>query len=153
MRECEMIPERPADQASDLIMMNQSWEELSGHQPVLSGSPLHSNSMNGLHKATKHNRYTASSTEAACMLLSTRSWLYVLNTESDAINKTRWGVGGWWYLKLLYVTFCDFWVLVPNSWNWCVEFPNLTQTQALHQYTWDWDPKTFLQMWPVEGLL
>lgn len=33
MWECEMIPERPADRASDLIMMNQGWEKLSGHQP------------------------------------------------------------------------------------------------------------------------
>lgn len=90
--ECEMIPERPADQAGDLIMMNQSWEKLSGHQPVLSGFPVHSNSINGLNKATKHNRYSESSTEAAHMLLSTRYWLYMLNTESDVINKTRWGI-------------------------------------------------------------
>ena len=50
-----MIPERPADRASDLIMMNQSWEKLSGHQPFLSAFTLHSNSMNNLDKAAKHN--------------------------------------------------------------------------------------------------
>lgn len=52
--ECEMIPERPADRASDLIMMNQGWEKLSGHQPFPSGFTLQINSTNSLNKAGKY---------------------------------------------------------------------------------------------------
>lgn len=82
--ECEMIPEKPADRASDLIMMNQGLEKLSGHQPFLSGFILHSNSVNSLNKAAKHNREALSSTEAVATVCC-RTPIVVVWTEN----------GGW----------------------------------------------------------
>lgn len=86
--ECEMNPERPVDRAGDLIMMNQGWEELSGHQPFLSGFPLHhGNSMNSINKTAKRNRDAVYNTEDLDLTLS-------LPLIQDVWTKN--GAGGYW---------------------------------------------------------
>lgn len=69
-----MIPEKSAERASDLIMMNQGLGALSGHRPFLGGFTLHSNSKNRLNKTQEKNtRDALSTTEALGTALTTYS--------------------------------------------------------------------------------
>lgn len=85
--EREMIPERPTDRASDLIMMNQGWEKLSSHQPCLSGCARDTKGMHGLHTPAKHNRDVLSTTE----VIREVSWHLLLLLSTGNAMKETWG--------------------------------------------------------------